>query len=79
MLKSRQPFDPSRFDADARLSDAVRLMESRGILHIPVLHDGRLTGLLTERHIRDAVPSILLVDDDRAREISLSATRPSNR
>lgn len=65
---------PITIDAGARLSDAVALMKARNINHLPVMRDGKLVGLLSERHVRDAMPSILMLSDPEARERSLYLT-----
>ena len=66
---------PVTLGPEAKIWDAVEIMESQGFNHIPIVQDGKLMGLLTERHVRDAVPSIILVADARARQKSLEATR----
>ena len=49
---------PVTLGPEAKIWDAVEIMESQGFNHIPIVQDGKLLGLLTERHVRDAVPSI---------------------
>jgi acetoin utilization protein AcuB len=67
--------DPVAIDASAHLSDAVTLMEAHGVRHLPVVRGGILAGLLSERHLRDAMPSVLTLSDPVARKRFLSATR----
>jgi acetoin utilization protein AcuB len=66
---------PISIDQNAHLADAVDLMEARGVRHLPVVSGGRLVGLLSERHVRDALPSVLTLKDPEARRRFLSATR----
>ncbi len=50
---------------DARISDARDLMQENGIRHLPVVDDsGKLVGILTDRDMRDAMPSIFLEKED---------------
>ena len=42
---------PHAIDAKASLSKAVRTMRIKGIRHLPVLDDGELVGVLTERDV----------------------------
>jgi CBS domain-containing protein len=50
-------------------------MDERGIQHFPVVQGDRLVSLLGERHLRDAMPSVLTVDDPEARRQYLNVTR----
>lgn len=59
------------------LSDVQALMETRGIVHFPVVEDERLVALLDERELRDAMPSVVTVDDPEARRRFLKVTRVS--
>jgi acetoin utilization protein AcuB len=66
--------NPATIAPDARLSDAVELMKAKNIHHLPVMRGQELVGLLSERHVRDAMPSILLLKDREARNRSLYLT-----
>ena len=66
---------PVVVEEDTHLSDLYDLMEKRRILHVPVVKNGELVGLITERHLRDALPSILTLRDPIARRRSLAVTR----
>jgi len=58
------------------LSDVHNLMETRGIVHFPVVDEsGHLVALLSERDLRDAMPSVLTVEDPDARRRFLRVTR----
>lgn len=39
------------------LPDAAHLMKSRGIRRLPVVDDGKLIGIVTDRNLREALPS----------------------
>ena len=66
---------PLTVEPGTKLSKAAELMEERGIQHFPVVANGRLVSLLGERHLRDAMPSVLTVDDPEARRQYLNVTR----
>jgi acetoin utilization protein AcuB len=44
-------------DADDYLSDAVFLMREKGIKHIPVVRNGKLKGIVSDRDIKEYSPS----------------------
>jgi acetoin utilization protein AcuB len=49
-----------------KIIDAFELMQGRGIRHLPVIEDGELKGLVTDRDIRLAlIPSPLSAPEDR--------------
>lgn len=39
------------------LGQAAMLLARRGIRHLPVVHEGRLVGLVSDRDLRSAAPS----------------------
>jgi acetoin utilization protein AcuB len=43
---------------DMSLAQAQRLMRKKGIRHLPVMSGQRLVGMVTDRDIRDAAPSL---------------------
>lgn len=45
-------------EADAKLLDAALLMRSSGFRHLPVVKDGKLVGLLSDRDVHRASPSM---------------------
>jgi len=52
-------------NADTRISEARELMRKHKIRHLPVTdQDGALEGIVTDRDLRDAMPSSLLSDED---------------
>ncbi len=53
MVSVMTPF-PYHIDATARLADAWQLMESHGIRHLPVLENGDIVGILSERDLERA-------------------------
>jgi len=44
--------------ADTTLADAYRTMRERGIRHLPVLEEGRLAGVITDRDLRLATSAL---------------------
>jgi acetoin utilization protein AcuB len=42
---------------DTTLPEAVRLAGERGVRHLPVLHDGKLVGLVSDRDLKRAMAS----------------------
>jgi len=51
---------------EEKIIDAFELMQTRGIRHLPVVEDGELRGLVTDRDIRLAlIPSPLSTPEDR--------------
>jgi CBS domain-containing protein len=68
---------PVTIDETARLSEAQAVMEQRNIQHLPVMSNGQLTGILSERHLHDAQPALLTLRDSDARKRSLYLTRVS--
>lgn len=56
--------DPYTLGPDDVLADALRLTREHRIRHLPVvLHEGELTGIVSDRDIRLAMPSPLTVPD----------------
>jgi len=66
---------PVTVEPATKLSKAAELMEQRGIQHFPVVEGDRLVSMLGERDLRDAMPSVLTVDDPDARRRYLNVTR----
>ncbi|MFO7751304.1 MAG: CBS domain-containing protein [Desulfobacteraceae bacterium] len=49
---------------DVKIFEARRLMQKNNIRHLPVIDDGdRLLGMVSDRDLRDAMPSSLLSDE----------------
>lgn len=48
----------STIDHDAKLLDAVLVLRSSGFRHLPVVKEGRLAGLLSDRDVQRAAPSL---------------------
>lgn len=66
--------DPLSVAPTTPLSEILAVMEERSIQHFPVIRDGHVVGLVSERHLRDAMPSVLTVDDPEARRRFLKVT-----
>lgn len=45
-------------DHDAKLLDAALLMRSSGYRHLPIVQEGQLVGMLSDRDVQRASPSI---------------------
>ncbi len=50
--------DPVTIAAGASLQEAYALMQERGIRHLPVMEDGRLAGIVTDRDLRLATSAL---------------------
>jgi acetoin utilization protein AcuB len=46
------------------IGDALKLLRGNRIRHLPVVDQERLVGIVSDRDLRDALPSTLLVHDD---------------
>ena len=44
-------------DADTSIMKASKVMKQNGIQHLPVLHKGRLVGIVSDRDLKEATPS----------------------
>ncbi len=49
--------DPFTVGEDASLIEAIHLMKEKNIRRLPVLKDGRLVGLVTDRMLKEYTPS----------------------
>lgn len=47
---------PITIDDDATLIEAMHVLKDRGIRHLPVLHNGRLVGVITDRMLKEYAP-----------------------
>lgn len=56
---------------DDPVAQAQRLMRYRRIRHLPVVRDGRLVGIITDRDVRDAMPGAIAA----AREAAATSRR----
>jgi acetoin utilization protein AcuB len=48
--------NPVTIDQESSIIEAIHLMKEKGIRRLPVMPKGRLTGLITERMIKDYTP-----------------------
>lgn len=51
---------PQTLEVNQTLLDAVLLLRSGGLRHIPILEEGRLVGILTDRDVSRVAPTLLL-------------------
>ena len=51
--------DPQTLDVQNTLLDAVLLIRRAELRHIPILQDGRIVGILTDRDVGRVAPSVL--------------------
>jgi acetoin utilization protein AcuB len=59
-VKERMSPDPFTVTPDASVDEALGLMNSHGVRHLPVVEDGGLVGLVTDTQLRTAwFPSLL--------------------
>ena len=67
LVKHRMTADPRAVQPGDSLAHALRLTREHRIRHLPVVLNGELAGILSDRDIRTAMPSPLTVADaDRA-------------
>ena len=59
LVQNRMTRDPVRVAADASIADALRLVRQHRVRHLPVLEDGTLVGIVSDRDLRLAMPSPL--------------------
>lgn len=59
-------------DEDCPIEEAARLMRQHSIGGMPVLHDGRLVGIITESDIFDAFLELLMADEAGVRLTALA-------
>ncbi len=48
--------NPITIDATATIMEAIHLMQEREVRRLPVMRDGRLTGIITDRMLKDYAP-----------------------
>ena len=56
---------------ETRLPDLVRVLQRRGFRHLPVLHDGRLVGIISDRDVKRTMTSAALATEGHARDLLL--------
>lgn len=67
LVSQRMTRDPVAVSPVQSLADALRLTREHRIRHLPVVQDGEVVGIVSDRDIRLAMPSPLTVaDEDRA-------------
>jgi acetoin utilization protein AcuB len=49
--------DPLTLEPSAKVSDALELMESERIRHVPIVDRGRLVGIVSDRDVKRALPA----------------------
>ena len=52
--------EPQTLNVDSTLLDAVLLMRRSDLRHIPILENGRVVGIITDRDVARFAPSILV-------------------
>jgi len=62
---------------DQTLREAIAVMQRHRIRHLPVVADGRILGILTDRDVKRATPSLLSGVDQNQYDRVLSTTRVS--
>ena len=67
--------NPLAVALDTKLSRVLELMDEKHIQNLPVLEEERFVGMLTERDLHDAMPSVLTVEDPEARRRYLRVTQ----
>ena len=59
-VRDYMSLEPQTLNANQTLLDAVLLLRSAGLRHIPILEEGRLVGVLTDRDVARVAPTFLL-------------------
>jgi acetoin utilization protein AcuB len=59
---------------DATLTEAVAALRSRRIRHLPIVEHGRLIGIVTDRDVKRALPSLLEGTTQEEHDRLLSST-----
>jgi len=76
LVNKRMTRDPVVVSPADSLADAMRLTRARRIRHLPVVQDGEVVGIVSDRDVRLAMPSPLTESDDQ-RVAFLERTRIS--
>ena len=63
LVKNRMTRDPVVVAPDDTLAHALRLTRELRIRHLPVVRNGELVGIVSDRDLRTAMPSPLTVED----------------
>ncbi|HEU4882916.1 MAG TPA: CBS and ACT domain-containing protein [Longimicrobium sp.] len=63
LVKKRMTHDPVVVSPRHSLADALRLTRERRIRHLPVVEDGVLVGIVSDRDVRTALPSPITEPD----------------
>jgi len=56
-VKEWMTSSPITIDSSAKISEAHQLMKSKSVRRLPVLHGGKLVGIITIGDVREASPS----------------------
>lgn len=64
LVKKRMTRDPVTVSPAHSLADALRLTRARRIRHLPVVQDGEVVGIVSDRDVRLALPSSLTESDE---------------
>ncbi len=64
---------------DTVLEEALNFFRSKHVRHLPVLDDGRLVGIVTDRDVKRATPSLLDKSVTRERYLAVLAETPLRR
>lgn len=66
LVRSKMTPDVITASPDTSLADALKLTRGNRIRHLPVVENGRLVGLVTDRDLRLAMPPVWASDTDHA-------------
>ena len=76
-VEQRMTRDVQTLSEDQSLRDAIAVMQRHRIRHLPVVTGDRIVGLVTDRDVKRATPSLLSGVDQQQFDHVLSATRVS--
>jgi acetoin utilization protein AcuB len=68
LVRSRMTCDVRTASPDTTIADALNITRSHRIRHLPVVQDGRLVGLVTDRGLRLALPPLWAEQRDELKQ-----------
>lgn len=76
LIREVMKTNPATVSSDTKLSEAYRLMNEKGIRHLPVTENNKLAGIVTDRDLRLATSKLAEHPFDPATEVGKIMSRP---